>query len=396
MEDAELLALATELKGKTEAVIATGQEFVTKFQAGEKVSAELKEQVDKALTEQGALRAEIDDLAQKVARRGAEPVLGAIQTPGQIFIADENVKKLMAESGKARGRVRVDLNSITQNAALTTGSLSGIVAPDRILGLQALPERRMTVRDLLTPGRTNSNAIQYWQETGFTNNASATSEGTTKPTSTITGQLVTANVATIAHIMIASKQVLDDAPQLQSHIDGRLRYGLAYEEELELLLGDGSGTQLLGLIPQATAFSGAFQPETMQRIDVIRLGMLQSELALFPASGTVLHPTDWARIELTKDLEGRYIFAMPQDASTPRLWGRPVVPTPAMTLGKFLTGAFKLGAQIFDREDATVEISTEDSDNFQKNLVTLRGEERLVLAVYRGEAFIYGSFQTTT
>jgi HK97 family phage major capsid protein len=266
----------------------------------------------------------------------------------------------------------------------------------RVAGIQALPERRMTVRDLITPGRTGQNSVQFWQETGFTNNADAVSEGTQKPTSTITGQLVTANVATIAHIMIASKQVLDDAPQLQSHIDGRLRYGLAYEEELELLLGDGSGTQLLGLVPQATAYSAEFQPELMQRIDYIRLAMLQSELALFPATGTVLNPIDWARIELTKDLEGRYIFAMPQNETTPRLWGRPVVSTPAMTATKFLTGAFKLGAQIFDREDANVEISTEDSDNFQKNLVTIRGEERLALTVYRPEAFTYGTFQATT
>jgi HK97 family phage major capsid protein len=395
-QDVELTALADQLKTRTEEVLATGKEFVTKFEAGEKVSAELKEQVDKALTEQGALRAQIDDLAQKVARRASEPVLSAHQTPGDIFISNEDVKKFMVDGFKARGRVRVDLNSITQNAALTSVGLGGIVAPDRFAGLIALPERRMTVRDLLTPGRTASNTVQYWQETGFTNNAGATSEGVQKPESTITGELVTATVATIAHIMIASKQVLEDAPQLQSHIDGRLRYGLAYEEELELLLGDGSGTQLLGLIPQATAYAAQFQPEVMQRIDAIRLAMLQAELALFPASGTVLHPTDWARIELTKDLEGRYIFAMPQDATTPRLWGRPVVSTPAMTLGKFLTGAFKLGAQIFDREDAAVEISTEDGDNFKKNLITLRGEERLALACYRPEAFIYGGFQTST
>jgi len=63
-----------------------------------------------------------------------------------------------------------------------------------------------------------------------------------------------------------------------------------------------------------------------------------------------------------------------------------------MTVDKFLTGAFKMGAQIFDREDANVEVSTEDSDNFRKNLVTIRAEERLGLAVYRPEAFIKGDF----
>ena len=395
IEDQELQALAAELKTKTEEVTKVGAEFVAKYEAGEKISAELKEQVDKALAEQGAMRGEIDELAQKMARRTTETSQAAM-TPGQRFVNDENVKAFMAQGFKARGRVRADLDSITQNAAMVTSGLTGIVAPDRLPGLIALPQRRMTVRDLITPGRTGSNTVQYWQETGFTNNAGAVSEGTTKPTSSIAGELVTATVSTIAHIMIASKQVLDDVPQLTSHIDGRLRYGLAYEEEVELLLGDGSGTQLLGLVPQATAFSGGFQPELMQRIDTIRLALLQAELALFPSTGVVLNPTDWARIELTKDSQGRYIFAMPQNETTPRLWGRPVVATPAMTNTKFLAGSFQLGAQIFDREDATVEISTEDSDNFQKNLVTIRGEERLALAVYRPEAFIYGTFQATT
>lgn len=72
----------------------------------------------------------------------------------------------------------------------------------------------------------------------------------------------------------------------------------------------------------------------------------------------------------------------------------PVVETQAMPLDNFLTGAFQLGAQIFDREDANVEISTEDGNNFTKNLVTIRAEERLAMATYRPEAFVKGAFAT--
>src|SRR3546814_2014836 len=113
--------------------------------------------------------------------------------------------------------------------------------------------------------------------------------------------------------------------------------------------------------------------------------LLQAALAEFPATGHVLNPIDWAEIELTKITDGGYLFANPQNDSQPRLWGLPVVETQAMTAGNFLTGAFRLGAQIFDRQDARVEVSTEDSDNFRKNLVTILAEERLALAVYRPE-----------
>jgi hypothetical protein len=49
---------------------------------------------------------------------------------------------------------------------------------------------------------------------------------------------------------------------------------------------------------------------------------------------------------------------------------------------------------VFDRWTARVEIATENEDDFIKNLVTILAEERVALAVYRPEAFIYGDFDT--
>jgi HK97 family phage major capsid protein len=121
----------------------------------------------------------------------------------------------------------------------------------------------------------------------------------------------------------------------------------------------------------------------------MRLAMLQAALAEYPATGHVMHPTDWARIELTKDGNANYIIGKPQGTIAPTLWGLPVVATQAITVDKFLTGAFNMGAQIFDRWDATVETGYEN-DDFTKNLVTILAEERLALAIFRPEAFIYG------
>jgi HK97 family phage major capsid protein len=362
-----------------------------KMAAGQELTGELKEKVDKALTEQAGLRAVVGEIEQKMARRGGDGHASqANMTPGEQFIANERVKEFC--ESRSRGRVRVDLATITTTTAGATRDV--LVPPDRVAGILALPERRLTVRDLITPGRTGSNAIQYVRETGFTDNAAVVSEGATKPQSDVAFELITVPVTTIAHWMLASKQILDDAPALQSHIDGRLRYGLAYAEERELLLGDGTGVHLDGLIPNATAYSAAFTPDNSQMVDELRLAILQSELALFPATGIVLHPTNWAQIELLKDAEERYIWANPNMMGMKTLWSLPVVATPAMTSDKFLVGAFKLACQVFDREDANVEISTEDSDNFRKNLITLRAEERLALAIYRPEALIYGTFST--
>src|SRR3546814_2247901 len=85
-----------------------------------------------------------------------------------------------------------------------------------------------------SPGRTTSSSIQYPHETGFTNSAVTHTEtaGTAKPQSEIKFDIKTATVTTIAHWVLATRQILDDVAMLQSYIDGRLRYGLAYAEEL--------------------------------------------------------------------------------------------------------------------------------------------------------------------
>jgi len=238
----------------------------------------------------------------------------------------------------------------------------------------------------------DGNTLEYVKETGFTNNAAPVAEGALKPSSDIQFDLVSTSAKVIAHWMKASRQVLDDISQLRSIIDQRLLYGLAYVEEAQLLNGDGTGQNLLGLIPQATAYAAPITLTAPTSIDMMRLAMLQAALAEYPATGHVMNPIDWAWIETLKDAEGRYIIGNPQGSISPTLWGLPVVTTQAIAVDKFLTGAFRLGAQVFDRWAARVEVATENDSDFVMNLLTVLSEERIALAVYRPQAFIFGDF----
>jgi len=253
---------------------------------------------------------------------------------------------------------------------------------------------QLRVRDLLTPGQTESNAIEYAYQTTRTNNAAVTAETAQKPESAYAWDVATAPVRTIAHWVPVSRQAMDDVPQLQSLVDGELRWGLDDGEEAELLLGDGTGQHLNGLYTQATAYS---QPSGVSvtgetRIDRLRLGILQVELADYAPDGIVLHPTQWANIELTKDSANGYVFANPQGVAGPILWGKPVVPTKRIGSGNWMTGGFKLAGQIFDRMDTEVRISDQDRDNFIKNMLTVRAEKRLALVVRRPGALVKGNF----
>jgi HK97 family phage major capsid protein len=386
--------LSVELKNAADEVKKSAETTATEIKNLGTVTEATKKTADEALIKHNEISARMTEIEQKLVRRGEGPQRE--KSLGQTVTDDDKVKDWIKSGGKGRVSMKVKaiISSLTTDA---DGSAGDLIVPMRLPGIITPALRRMTIRDLITPGRTDKNAIQYIKETGFTNNAATVTEtaGTAKAQSDIKFDIVTTAVTTIAHWVLATKQILDDVPQLMSYIDGRLKYGLQYVEEGQLLNGPGGGTDLNGIYTQATAYSAPITPSmagNLTKIDVIRLAILQAFLAEYPANGIVLHPSDWADIELTKTDEGAYLFANPQNGTDPRLWRLPVVETQAMTVDKFLTGAFQLGAQLFDREDANVEISTEDSDNFRKNLVTIRGEERLALAVYRPESFIKGGF----
>lgn len=357
------------------------------------MSQETKASVDKLLVTQGELQARLQAAEQLMVKleQGGGRIVTA-ETMGELFLAADGYEAwAQRAAGGAKGSFTVPVK-----AAITslTGSAGALIEPTRV-GMVQPAQQRLFIRDLLSWGRTGSNSIEYVRETGFTNNAAPVSENPTevKPESDITFELDTDPVATIAHWVRASRQVLSDAAMLASYIDGRLRYGLKLKEEAQLLKGSGVGLNLSGIFTQASAYSNpgvVVQAETA--IDRLRLALLQVTLAEYEADGIVLSPVDWAAIELTKDKNNDYVFATPTGLAVPGLWGRPVVASKSMDIGDFLTGSFQQGAQGWDREDVSVTVSTEDRDNFVKNMVTILCEERVGLAVYRPEAFVKGDF----
>ncbi|ENU8985715.1 phage major capsid protein [Salmonella enterica] len=390
-----LKKVTASIEEATDKFNARAEDALKEAKKSGKLSEETKAAVDKMASEFNALReaektlkAAIGELEQHVAQMPLANAKHIVETVGQQVISAEALKTFSAsvEGGK---RVSIPVNA----ALISSGVAEGVVEPQRLPGIDTVPRQRLFIRDLIAPGRTSSPAIFWVQQTGFTNKAAVVPENTQKPYSDIAFATKITPVTTIAHMFKASKQILDDFAQLQSTVDAEMRYGLKYVEEQEILFGDGTGVHLHGIVPQASAFSAEFRVEQQNGIDDLRLAMLQAQLARFPASGHVLHFIDWAKIELTKDTLGRYILANPSGLTGPTLWGLPVVATEAAAFkGKFLTGAFNAGAQIFDREDANVVISTENTDDFEKNMISIRCEERLALAVKRPEAFVYGSF----
>uniref|UniRef100_UPI003F496087 phage major capsid protein n=1 Tax=Nonomuraea sp. CA-251285 TaxID=3240002 RepID=UPI003F496087 len=279
------------------------------------------------------------------------------------------------------------------------------------LGLTRRVLRPGRVRDLFPKATTTANLLYGIRETGFINRAaivperraadgvSAPTGGPSdvyglKPRSELSITPITYPVATIAHVMYAHRNTLADEPRIRDLIDTDLVDGVKLVEDYQLLYGDGIGDNLTGLIntPGIQTYTGlSADPRTAQ----IRRAITRGILAFFPPSGIVLHPLDWEDLELERDNTGAYRLVMNVAVGAEkRLWRLNVVDTVAINQGQYLLGSFGQGAKVYDRESVTLAISTENRDMFERNAVTIRGEERLALVVDRPESFVLGTITT--
>jgi hypothetical protein len=269
------------------------------------------------------------------------------------------------------------------------------------LDLQERVLRPSRVRDLFPSEQTTAAMLYGIRETGFINAARPVPErevdgGVTvfglKPKSSVTLTTVTYPISTIAHTMDVHKNVLDDEPRLRGLLDRDMIDGVKMSEDDQILYGDGVGENMTGIV-NTPGIQTYAQVAADKKSAAIRRAATRAMLAWFVPTGVVLHPFDWEDIELETDLNGNYIVATSVAiGGEKRVWRMQVIDTPAIVQDRFLLGAFGQGAKVYDREEVNVIVSTENRDNIERNVVTLRGEERVGLEVPRPESFVYGSF----
>lgn len=325
-------------------------------------------------------------------------------TPGEQFVMSD-VFEQMQKNRTPTGE-RFELRSLheleTKDITSDSASAGALIDEMRLPEIFRDPADRLQhVRDLLNVGQTSSNAIEYSVDHGgFTNNAGPqSSELSAKNKSDQSFDLKTESVQTIAHYMIASRQVLEDAPMLRSYIDGRLTYGLMLEEDDQILNGDGTGGTLNGILTNPN-IQDVGSPGDVQsgdtRLDHIRRAIAAGRRSNYPMNGILLNPDDWADLELTKGSDEHYIWVTVPQGGESRLWRVPVVESNAIASGDFIVGNWDLAATLWDRQQSNIRVSESHQDLFVKNGVVILAEERLALTVYRPQAFVKGQFPGLT
>ncbi len=382
----------TDLDGKVaklqEEMKSNGVDATTKAAFQDAVS-----KVDKCEKALDKVNAEVNELAKKAAN-----LMGNTQQRKSIGQTAAACEQLKSYSGGNLVLANVDAPLVAKAAVTSAADSAGaLILPHRVPGVVFGPELPVTVRDLFNSIAIASNSVEWVQEKLFTNNAGPQAgEGAAKRESGLTFEAKNTPVKTLAHWLPASRQVLADVPQLAGFIDTRLRYGLLLKEDEQLLFGDGTGHNLLGLVPQSTAFSAAGMPAVPANgpahtaIDYLRWAFLQVAKAGYPATFSTLSLEDWAAIQMMKTNDGAYIFGTPTDGAAPRIWGKRVVESHAMDAGDFLAGS-AFAATIYDREQVTVRIAEQHAGFFVENMVAVLCEERIALTVERPQALVHGA-----
>lgn len=391
-----------ELKAAFEAFKAS------QVQANEAVKAMVKEQengtkegIKQAADKAEAAAKQVQSCADRLValeQKLTGSIISGKEAPksfAQILVEDP-AYKAFASGQTNKCRVSFKNGFLVQNNTLTGQAGSPVANSDILVGADRRPGiipgafRALRVRDLIASGNTISNAVEFTRELLFTNAAAETAEGATKPESTLTFELYTMPVVTIAHWLKVSKQILSDAPALMAYIQNRLRYGVELREETQIVAGNGVGQNLKGMTvaPNFTAFT----PTTGDTaIDSLNRAFRALDVAGYPATGVIMNPATWGAIERLKDENKNYLVGSPFGAIVPTIWGKPIALTPSMTANKLLAAAFDIAFMYLEREATEVEMSDSDEDNFRQNLITIRAEKRGVLGGLRPASALYGS-----
>lgn len=343
-----------------------------------KVSADTKTAIDAIGVEQRVLADRLVQLEQKAS---AQPEAKAGESWGEQFVKNARYADF---AGGHLNKLRVEVKNTLTGSDTT-------VAPARSTSIVSGAFLPFAMEALIPSTTTTSNAIEFTKEASFTNSAAEAAEGAAKAESSLTWSLVSMPVSTVAHWIKISKQLASDNTALAAYVNTRMAYGVNQKVDTQLVVGDGTAPNISGTYDTgnytAHGIANAALGSTLKKLVLIRKIMADLYVAGYPADAIVLNPQDWAtiEIELFTTAAGQTLYNV-NSAGQAFLFGLPVIQAIGMAADTFQVGAFKQAYMIHNREGVVVEMSDSDSDNFTKNLITLRAERRLALATEKPAA----------
>ncbi len=290
----------------------------------------------------------------------------------------DEISKYKENQGGKKLKIYITATKAAADMGITTNVAdAGAYFTTVQIGIRALPNRKVHMRELIPLGTMSTSSLTYMREEF---------KEYTVPAEYIAGWLR------------VSRKMLDDMAAFRSYLQMRLLEMYLKAEDNQVLLGNGTSPQLTGLLTVAVAATNTTGPNIERLVRAIA----QLEASDYTATGIILHPSAYFEIALNKAVgSGEYdlptALVIIQNGQM-YIAGVPVYKTTAIATTKYLVGDWMMGAQLFIREQPVIEFFDQDANNVTTNKITVRIEGRVALAIYRAEAFVQGTLavpQTT-
>lgn len=222
--------------------------------------------------------------------------------------ADSRLDVGTVQLGKAYDRA--ELKALLTGTSRT--SAGAFLQPDRV-GYFPLLTSPLRIMDLITVATTDSDVVEWVEQTQRVNNAAIVPEATTeapidgttvtpvaggqKPASAAAFKVVQRNVATWAALAYETRRALSDAGQAHQALMELLNVGVREAVERDLYNGASQGpgirtTTGIGLYTRASGESA---------LDAIHKALTLVRLAEMEPQAVAIHPLDWEALRLLRE-----------------------------------------------------------------------------------------------
>jgi HK97 family phage major capsid protein len=301
------------------------------------------------------------------------------KTFGEAFTASDAYK---LKSGRTGPESTLDIDVKTLMTTVAGWD------PEEVRNGKVVPfaTRPIQVADLFPQTETTQSAIQYMEETTYTNAAAEIAEAGTFPEAALALTEQTVLVRKIAVFLPVTDEQLEDEPQVRGYIDNRLPFMIRQRLDSQLLVGNGTAPNLRGLLNisgiQTQAKGADPTPDAIYKA-IVKVETTGQAMA----NGVVMNPSNWQDIRLLRTADGIYIWGNPSDAGPERIWGLQVVRAQAETAGTAIVGDFQNFSELSIRRGIDVQVSNSHSTFFVEGKQAIRADMRAALVVYRPAAF---------
>ena len=405
-----------KLKEKRAGLVKEANDLVAERKsAGAELSAEDRTKLQGLIDQVKGIDKDLEDIAKGAELKSALEGLGSTETGteikgdgtggdgkateakslGDYFVKSigDNASVLSVRGGK------FDAGEFKAPATQTTTWPAGVpILTDYDKTIVQARRERPTIADLCGSGTISGNAISYFVEAAMQGGFATVAEGGAKPQISFDPPTAVVDaLKKIAGWIDMTDEFIEDLGFLKSEIDTRLLYQLTMFEEAQLLSGNGTGQNLLGIRNRSGVQVQAAPTDAADNADAVFQAMTKVSTATsLTADALVIHPLDYQEFRLSKDGNGQYFgggyfqgqYGNGSVLENPNLWGLRTVVTTAATQGEILLGAFRIGATVYRKGGVRVEATNTHADNFTNNKVTVRAEERVALAVRYPAAFV--------